>query len=151
MGLFGDLDANQVADDPFYVAPDKYKCILTEASLKEKTDQSGFGLAFKWVITDEDSEYEGQNLSDWLNVWPDGVDEEDMTAAIKQAMSRTKMRLIQMGLSSDQMNTLLDEESNLDLLVGMEAYVDVVETPDKNDPDKKWTNIRKVERIYDED
>lgn len=149
MGLFGDIDATEVSDNPFYVAPDKYKCILTEATLVEKKDQSGHGLSFKWVIEDEDSEYEGFNLSDWNDVFLD-LTTEEFTADIKKKTARTKQRLSQMGLDNDQMNTLLDDD-NLDLLIGMEAYVEVVETPDKNDPDKKWTNIKSVERIFDED
>ena len=151
MGLFGNLDASQVSDDPFYVAPDKYKCVLTEFGLKEKSDQTGWGLATKWVIEDDDSEYEGQNLSEWLTVYPDGLDEEDITPEIRKTMARTKQRLLQMGLDNDQMDALMEDESNFDLYIGMEAYVDVVETPDKVDPDKKWTNIRKVTRIYDDE
>lgn len=150
MGLFGDIDATEVSDNPFYVAPDKYKCVLTEASLMEKKDQSGYGLSLKWVIEEEDSEYDGMNLSEWLNVWPNGLsDEEQSDPKVKAAMSRTKQRLVQMGLDNDQMNTLLDDD-NLDLLVGMEAYVEVVETTDKNDPDKKYSNVRKVERIFED-
>lgn len=140
MGLFGEVDATEVSDNPFYVAPDTYFCTLSEVSRVEKKDGSGEGLAFKWVITDDDSEYNGNNLQDWKNIHPD-VSEADLTPDIRKDNARLKGRLLEMGISEEQMNDLLD---NLDDLVGLEAYVTVVETPDKNDPSKKYTNIKSV-------
>lgn len=146
MGLFGGLDATEVADDPFYVAPDKYQCILTEANRVEKKDGSGEGLSFKWVIDDEDSEFYQNSVSDWFNIYPEA---SELTPDIKKANARLKQRLIQMGLSNAQMDVLLDDD-NLDELIGMTAYVDIVESTDKNDPDKKYINVRRVTRLEDE-
>lgn len=145
MGLFGDLDASDVSADPFYVAPDKYRCVLTEAKKVEKKDGSGWGLSFKWVIDDEESDYYQNSLSDWKDIFPD-LTPDDVTTEIKRKMSFLKSRLYEMGLSDEEMETLLDDD-NLDELVGMVAYVEVVETTDKNDPDKKYSNIRKVIRL----
>jgi hypothetical protein len=145
MGLFGELDAAEISDNPFYVAPDVYKCILAEANRVQKKDFTGEGISFKWVIEDEESDYYGSNVSDWLNIYPD-VSGDEVTPKIKQSNARLKSRLQEMGLSAEEMDVLLDED-NLENLVGMVAYVTVSESHDKNDPDKVYTNVRKVEVI----
>jgi hypothetical protein len=147
MGLFGDVDAADIPENPFYVAPGTYYCVLTEANIMAKKnvkedDLSPSGLSLKWVIEDEDSEFNGQNVSDWFNMYP-GITEDDLTAKIKQDMSRARQRFTQMGLTTEEMNGL-DQEENRNELIGMHAYVTVKETPDKNDPDKIYTNIVKV-------
>lgn len=143
MGLFGELDAAEVSDNPFYVAPDVYQCILAEANRVQKKDGSGEGISFKWVIEDEESDYFGSNVSDWLNIYPE-VTGDDVTAKIKQSNARLKSRLQEMGLSAIEMDVLLDDD-NLEMLVGMAAHVTVSESHDKNEPDKVYTNVRKVE------
>ena len=140
MGLFGDTDAAEVPDNPFYVAPDTYFCTLAEVNRVAKKDGSGEGLAFKWVIDEPESEYNGNNLQDWKNIYPD-VTEADVTPDIRKDNARLKGRLVEMGISEEQMNDLLD---NLEDLVGLQAYVTVIETTDKNDPSKKYTNIKSV-------
>lgn len=144
-GLFGDLDANEVPDNPFYVAPGIYNCTLIELNRVEKKDGSGEGLSFKWQIEDPDSDYEGSTVSEWINIYPDATS-GDMTQAMRRDMSRLKQRLVQMGLTGEQMNTLLDDESTLDKIVGMVAYLDVIEQKDKNfaENGKIYTNVRKV-------
>lgn len=140
MGLFGDQDAADIPENPFYVPPDTYKCVLAEAGIVDKKDKTGQGLALKWVIEEEESEYNGQNISDWNNVYPD-ITEEDITPKIRQDMSRLRQRLTQMGLTTEEMNEV---HNNLDELIGMKAWITVKETPDRNDPDKIYTNITKV-------
>src|SRR6266540_3088914 len=129
--LFGDQDAADVSDNPFYVAPDDYQCILAEASVKEKKKEDGQGIAFSWVIEDEDSDYYGSQISDWLNIHPD-VTKEDMTPKVRQDNARLKKRLTEMGLTPEQQNDLLDDD-NLSDLVGMTAVLSVTETKNKND------------------
>lgn len=146
MGLFGDLDANDISDNPFYVAPDTYKCVLTEANLVEKKDGSGHGLSFKWNIDDEDSEYYGNSVNDWHNVFLDLTSDMMTEQRVRRAVAGLRARLTSMGLSADEQNNILDED-NLADLIGMVAYVSVKETTDKNDPDKKYTNVTKVVRI----
>jgi len=141
-GLFGELDAEEVSDDPFYVAADTYRCVLTDASRVTEEDEYDF-LSFRWTIEDDDSEYEGNTISDRLNVWPD-VAAEDLTADQKKDNARCKQRLTQMGLTPMQMNVLLEDE-NLADLVGLEAYVKVVNNEGKGDNEgRTFTNVRKV-------
>lgn len=139
MSLFGDVDATEVPDNPFYVAPDTYECILTEINRVTKKDNSGEGLAFKWVIQDE-GEYKGNNIQDWKNIYPD-VPSDEWTPEIRKDNSRLKGRLTEMGVPESEMNTFLDDK---DSYIGLVAYVTVKETTDKNDPNKKYTNITSV-------
>lgn len=139
-GLFGDIDAAEVPDNPFYVAPDTYRCVLAELNRVSKKDGSGEGLAFKWVIEDEDSEFNGNQIQDWKNIYPD-VTSEELTPEIRKDNARLKQRLIELGLSEDEMNDLLD---NLEEYVGTVAFVEVTETTDRKDPSKTYTNIKKV-------
>lgn len=142
MSLFGDIDAADIPENPFYVAPGTYYCVLTEANVVAKKDDSGYGLSLKWVIEDEDSEYNGMNVSDWFNVYPD-VSKDELTQKMKQDLSRLRQRFTQMELTTEQQNAMGDEDSRNEL-IGMKAFVTVKESPDKQDPDKIYTNIVKV-------
>lgn len=143
MGLFGELDASDIPENPFYVAPDTYYCVLTEANVVDKKDSTGQGLSFKWVIENDDSEFNGMNVSDWFNIYPD-ITQDEMTPKIRQDMSRLRQRLTQMGLTTEEMNDLDSDASAREELIGMHAYVTVKETTDKQDPEKVYTNIVKV-------
>lgn len=143
MGLFGDNDVADIPDNPFYVAPGSYEAVLTEAKVQETKDKTGTALAFKWVIEDEDSDYKGQNVSDWNPIFPD-ITRDEIDQKIRASMSRTKSRLIQMGIAEEDMDSLTEPEALADL-IGLHATITVKESADKNDPDVKYTNITKVE------
>jgi len=141
-GLFGGIDASEIPDDPFYVAPDTYLCILVEAQTASSRDGSRHGLTFKWKINDPDSEFNEMTISDWNTYYPNGTDGVDATA-VRRYLSNLKKRLLSMGVSEEDMSSpeFLD---NLDELLGLEAYVTVIETKDRNDPSKKYTNIKDI-------
>lgn len=152
MGLFGEVDAQEVADNPFYVAPDTYKCILSEASLNTSQDGEREGLTFKWVIDDEDSDYYQNSISEWLTLHRDKSAAE-LTADDKKDNARIKQRLTQMGLSELEMNVLLDDD-NLEDLVSLEAYVEVREGKGKvgtANEGKTFSNIFKVTLLTESD
>ena len=149
MGLFGDIDAQEVADNPFYVAPDTYKCVLAEAGVNTSNDGSKRGLTFKWVIDDEDSEYYQNSVSDWLTLHDDKSADE-LTANDKKDNARIKQRLTQMGLTELQMNVLL-EDDNLEEMVGLEAFVEIKESQGKGDNEGKvYSNIAKITLFEEE-
>lgn len=145
MGLFGDVDASEVPDDPFFVPADTYLCILAEATIQD-TKTGGQGLSLKWVIEDEDSDYVGNNISDWHNIYSAEflAENEISEANVRRSRSNMKKRLLELGVTEDEMNEI---HENLDTLVGKTAHITTVETPDKQDPDKVWVNIRKVELV----
>lgn len=141
MGLFGEVDANDIPDNPFYVAPGVYPAVLTEIKAVEpKNDGGKHGIAFKWVIDDEDSEYNGQNVQDWKTYYPD-LSPDDLTPQVKRDLANLRQVLNSLGLTPDEQNEFLE---NMDEYVGTNAVITVKETPDKNDPDKKYTNVVKI-------
>ena len=156
MGLFGDLDAADVSDNPFFVPADVYTCQLTDFKLKE-SNSGGYGLSFVWTIQEDDSEYDGNNVSEWINVYIKDSDAKD-AAALKRDRARLKSRLTAIGMSTEEMNKLAVEvddkfvidEDIADQYIGVMALVTVVNTPDKNDPDKIYVNIRSISLSEDE-
>lgn len=144
-GLFGELDATEVSDNPFYVAPDTYQCVLSEFDIVQSKSGEKTGLTMKWVIEDEDSEYVGNSISDWKTIYP-GITADEVTPEIKKDLARLKSRLLEMGIPEDDMNNLTDEDVRSNY-VGMVAFVEVTETKDKNDPDKTYTNVRKIRAL----
>lgn len=141
MGLFGDLDATDVPDDPFFVEQGTYHAVLSEAKRVTSNDGTKEGISFKWVI-DDDSDYAGKSVSEWLTIYPD-IDASEITGDVRTNMSRTKQRLTQMGVDEDGMSVLLDD-TNLEDMTGLEADIQVSNSQDKNDPDKTYSNVRKV-------
>lgn len=140
MGLFGELDATDVPDNPFYVAPGTYPCVLAEVARVTTKDGTKEGIAFRWVIEDEDSEFNNQRLQDWKNIYPD-LTADEVTPQIKRDMSNLRQLLLSLNLTDEEQNDFLD---NMEELVGTHAMVTVRETSDKHDPDKKYTNVTKV-------
>jgi hypothetical protein len=137
MSLFGDIDAHEIPEDPFHVDDGTYLSTLTEVKAVKRNSDGQNGLAFKWTITEEDSEFEGNTLQDWKNFYPD-LTEEDITPEIKKDLSRLKQRLSQIGVPEEEMGSFLE---NLDEYVGTEAYVTVKNTVDTKDPSRKYRNI----------
>lgn len=137
MGLFGDIDAHEIPEDPFHVDDGTYLCVLTEIKAVKRNSDGQDGLAFKWTITEEDSEFEGNTLNDWKNFYPE-LTEEDLTSDIKKDLSRLKQRLTQIGVPEEDMDKFIESFSDY---VGTEAYVTVRNTVDNKDPSKKYRNV----------
>lgn len=149
MGLFGELDANDVNENPFYVADGNYQSVLTELVLRESNNGEGRGLSFNWTVEEEESEFNESRISEWIGVWLDS--EEGDVVTMRRDRARTKSRLMQIGMSADEMNELVDDEGHLneDLAsqyIGTVAFVSVKNSKDKNfaENGKTYTNISKV-------
>lgn len=147
MGLFGDVDISEVPEDPFFVEDGTYLSILTEIKAVVRESNGQHGLAFKWVVTEDDSEFNGSQLQDWKNYYPD-ITEADLTKDIRTDMSRLKQRLTQIGVAEDDMNSFVEDAEQY---IGTEAYVTVKNTPDKTDPSKKYRNITFIRLPEDDD
>lgn len=146
MALFGDIDAAEIPEDPFHVDDGTYLSVLTEVKAVVRNSDGQHGLAFKWTITEEDSEFEGNTLNDWKNFYPE-LTEEDLTPEIKKDLSRLKQRLTQLGVPEEEMNNFTE---NFEDYIGTEAYVSVKNTTDTKDPSRKYRNITFVRLPEDE-
>lgn len=137
-GLFGDIDANDIPDDPFFIEDGTYLTTLTEVKKVAVADKPHDGLAFKYVVIDEDSEFEGNNIQDWKNIYPD-LTEDDVNPDIRKDLARTKQRLIQLGLSNEEINS----DDVVDILqerVGEEFLV-TVKNSTSQDGTKSYRNV----------
>lgn len=137
MGLFGDIDVSEVPEDPFWVDNGTYLAVLTELKNVE-TNDGRHGLAMKWVIQEDDSEFNGSQLQDWKNTYPD-LTEEDVTPEIKKDLSRLKQRLVQIGVTEEDIQNWDEEVASS--YIGTEAYLTVKNSTNQDDPSKKYRNI----------
>jgi hypothetical protein len=150
MGLFGTQDAAEVSDNPFHVDEGVYTCVLSQFELRYNEAKEQYNLLMQWSIEDTDSPFEGMNLSEWIRVYPTPDSSDDVPQRnLQMDMARAKSRLTALGLSIAEMNELIDDDAVFndglaEKYIGTVRLVEVVERPDKNDPDKKYTNIKSV-------
>lgn len=99
MSLFGDLDLQSAADDPFAVEDGTYDAVVTESVVKDqKKDTSKKGLALKYQI--EGGPMNGRKVSDWRNIPMDKNDENYDTDR-----SFLKGRLTAFGIPEERFGT----------------------------------------------
>lgn len=135
MGIFGDTDASEIPDDPFYVEPGTYTCVITEAVVRNKKNSEEQGLSLTYVIQDEDSDYKGSRVQEWKNVWPNVENAQQ-----RQDNARVKQRLLSLGVPEAVMND--DPAEFLETLKGVECYVTVKESVQEKDGVKRtFTNV----------
>ena len=145
MGLFGDVDASEIPDDPFYVAPGTYRCMVTEATIREKNDHTGYGLALNYEITEEDNDYNGMRIQEWKNLHR--ADGDSLTKDQRTDNSRVKQRLLSLGVPESVMDS--EDTDWLNDLKDVEVYVTVFERP-SNDGTRKFTNVSQVKLVETE-
>jgi hypothetical protein len=89
MGIFGDLDAEQIPDNPYWVSAGEYTALVTNAYF-QKTKAGKDQFIIVYTITDEDSEYFNQNVQDWFEYYPEITGEmlEKLSATEKQQVRR---------------------------------------------------------------
>ena len=137
MSLFGDLDVQAAADDPFAVKEGTYEAVVAKAEAKTSNDGSKTGFAINYTITGaDDPEMIGRSLSEWKNI----PKAEDESPEAKRDASFLKQRLLSLGVPEAKVNVVTSED-----LIGTEVVVVAKNTPDKNDPEKIYTNVTKVE------
>ena len=124
--IFGDLDIESAADNPFTVVPGTYNAIVS--SVGEETSQKGNrGLVFKYTITGDDDPMAGREVSEWKN-----IPKDPSTTEGQRALSFIKMRLQSLGVPNNRLNSTEPDD-----LIGTEVVITVVEKDG-------YTNIRKL-------
>lgn len=153
MSIFGDIDVDEISEDPFYVAPNTYWAICTEAVVtkfdKDFDPMADTFLKIVWTIDEPDNEYHGKNLQQLFKIFP-GKTKADLTAKEIQGLSYLK-KLLRRGfdLSESQIQEMEPSE-----LIGKEAYVTSIVNEGKGEnAGKSFVNIRDVvcKRILDEE
>jgi hypothetical protein len=153
MSIFGDMDVDDIPEDPYYVAPNTYWCLCTEAKFtkfdKDFDPMADTFLSITWTIDEPDSEYHTKNLQQLFKVYP-SKSKDDLTAKEIQGLSYLK-RLLRRGFDLSESEIASVEPSEL---VSSGAYVTSVVNEGKNDnAGKKFINVKDAvsKRIFDEE
>lgn len=131
MGLFGDLDVESAADDPFEVPPNVYNAVITEVKVGLTKDQSKMGMTIIYKIISDD-EHAGKQIREWKHI-PQPADPKNLSADDKRSMSFLKSRLLDLGVPESKINSVEPDD-----LVGKEVTVSVKKG------DKDFINVTKV-------
>lgn len=129
MSIFGDLDVESAADDPFALDDGTYKGVVEKCEVKDSKDGSKKGLFITYMVDDADSKMNGRRATEWKTI-PQSKDEEDAD----RAASFLKQRLLSFGIPADRINSFTPEDA-----IG----VDVVFSVKKNG---EYTNVTRVAR-----
>jgi hypothetical protein len=140
INLFGMADAAEVSDNPWDIAPNTYYCTCIDVSFNEKDDGTT-SLRIKWQISEPESEYDGNKVSQYHTVCLTKL-YKDMDPDEKRSMKYYKLNMRRaFDLSETEMNSLTPQD-----LLGRKAYVTTV----TNDT---YTNVKAAlcKRLYDEE
>jgi hypothetical protein len=149
MSIFGDMDVDDIPEDPYYVAPSTYWCLCTEAKFTQFEGNDDTFLSITWTIDEPDNDYHTKNLQELFKVYP-GKSKSDLTPKEIQGLSYLKRRLRRgFDLSESEIASVEPSE-----LVSSGAYVTSVVNEGKNDnAGKKFINVKDAvsKRIFDEE
>lgn len=127
MGIFGDLDVQAAADDPFAVDDGTYTGTVTKSEVKKNKDETKTFLVLEYTIED-DGPMGGRKASEWKNIPEAGDENADRSASF------LKQRLLSLGVPPDRINSFEPEDA---------LGVEVVFTVKNKDG---YANVTKVEQ-----
>lgn len=146
VSLFGNLDAAQVNDDPFWIEPNTYWAICIDATIRQNENGDN-ALSIQWQIDQPDSDYHEKKLSDYFTLVPmdESLTPEEawkaLSASEKDKVKWLKRRLRRaFGVPESELNTVKPSQ-----LVGCGAFIEIVEGKGKEgtkNAGKKFSNIR---------
>jgi hypothetical protein len=141
--IFGDLDMNNVADDPWSVNDGTYVFDLTECKAGPTSKGDKKGMTFTWTVTesDDDPAMMGRKFTEWLEI-PVPADPNNMTPEESAKASRLKSRILSLGVPHDRVNSVTTGE-----LLGTRAVIRLG-TTSKNGND--YQNIKDL-KLKDSD
>lgn len=146
--IWGDIDVEEIAEDPFYVAPGTYAAVCTEAKIQAKDGKTG--LVIVWIIDEPDSSAHNSQVREYFRLFP-GRQFKDLDAKEQKSLSFFMLRLRRgFDLTKEEIKAL--EPDNL---IGAKAFITTVNTDSTDDNGKTTTyvNVRDAlcERIMKEE
>lgn len=159
MGIFGNLDADKIPDNPFFVGEGSYTGIIAKAFFYHSDKKDKDQLVIEYKITDADDEenerYKNKVVRDWFDYFPDLTEDdlEDLPPAergkVEGALSAIKRRLCGfkqgrtfypgLGVELEDLDESWDPKS----LIDSEVFLAVVNTGDS----KEFSNVKWVRRV----
>lgn len=140
VSLFGQIDANTVNDDPFYIEPNTYWAICIDAKVREEEDGTN-ALILQWQIDDPSSDYHEKKLQDYFTLVDQNADWEDLDSKQKDKVKYLKRRLrLGFGIGEADMNTVSPSQ-----LISCGAFLEIKDGKGtgKNEG-KTFSNIREA-------
>lgn len=146
MSIFGELDAKEIPNNPFFIPAGEYSGVVSGAEIKE--DRTGqLRLNIEYTISD-DNAYHGKTVRDSFRIFPNltRADFEMLQPKEKSEISSERSRLKQrlcgdpafddpgLGVNPEDLN---DDNWDPKSLVG--TLVDLTIT---NSADGRYTNVR---------
>lgn len=145
--IFGGMDIEGINDDPFFIAPNTYWAVCTEAKIQEKDGNQA--LIIVWQIDEPDSEYNGNTVREFYRLFP-GRQFDELDAKEKKSV-KFLLRRLRQGFDCSE-----EERANItpSELVGRSAYITttVTDGTDANEG-KQFTNVGKAlcKRLFEEE
>jgi hypothetical protein len=130
MGIFGELDVEAAADDPFAVPNNTYRTILTDAKVGPTKAGDKIGMTLTWTIQSED-EHNGKMITEWKHI-PTPANPKELTDEEKRTTSFLKKRMLDLGIPPERINSITPDD-----LIGRECMVSVVNN-------NGYVNVKKV-------
>jgi len=129
MSLFGELDVQSASDDPFGVPVGIYEAFVYEVKTgpTKKGDKVGLSILYKV----DGGEHDGKVVSEWKQI-PQIMDPKNPTADEARSLSFLKQRMLSLGVTEDQINTVSPDD-----LVGTKVVITLKQNGE-------YTNISKV-------
>ena len=148
--IWGDLDSDEIPDDPNFVAAGTYFATCTSARfVMDKEDSTRrVAIAWTWTIEEPESEYHGFPLNEYINLprskrQREAEGDSAPSPREKQDASRLKVRLRDaFNLTPDEIRHFSDPDD----LIGINAYVTSTVRTNKKDPNdtRKFINVVKA-------
>lgn len=139
MGLFGDIDFNEVADDPFSVEAGTYNGVVSDFFVKATKSGDKMGMTVEYTVEESDNEEMlGRSHQEWMEV-PMPADPKNPTPDERKQASRVKMRLASLGVPESRMNEVTPED-----VIGTPITFTRTDTKDKRDDTRVYKNISNV-------
>ncbi len=147
MSIFGDLDVTGVDDDPFAVKDGVYRTKLVDVKIMDR-DDGGKNFSFSYKIEDTDAGiYNGRRVQAFfvmpsLAAYPAGTKITDLDEDDQQKVLRLRNHIrLAFDLAEEQISSFDPKQDG----IGQVVYCTVKTNPDKENPEKKYVNITKVE------
>lgn len=139
-GLFGDMDIEDIPDDPWFVGAGWYQCSVTKSTRHAKKDSSGYAWIVNYTIDEPDSQYHGFTKSDWFDLYP-GRPFKELSADEQQATIRMKNRIMEAFDKTEAEAARFRPDDAM----GETVFMKVVERQGKGEhTGKTFSNIEKV-------
>jgi hypothetical protein len=128
--IFGELDVESAADDPFAIPDNTYRAVLTDAKVGPTKAGDKIGLTLIYTINSDD-QFNERIVSEWKGI-PEPNDPKNLTEDESRQAAFLKQRMLSLGIPPERINSVTPDD-----LIGRECFITIF---NKNG----YMNIRKL-------